>query len=55
MFKKRRFKRKTLGRLQIFFQRDSYIGYINFNKIIRTTNILSTNMCKNINNCKHYI
>ena len=39
MFKKKRYRKQTIGKLQLFLQKESYKGYKNFlkNKNISTT------------------
>ena len=40
MFKKKRYKRQTIGKLQLFFQKDSYMGFNNFLKITKSSSII---------------
>ncbi len=54
MFRKKRFKRYTLGRLQNFIKKKAYTGYIFYNKVKRPT-LLS--FLPNNEKCfiKHYV
>ncbi len=47
MFRKRRFKRKTIGKLEVFFKKKAYNGFnknLVYTNINNTTNILQNNV-----------
>lgn len=53
MFRKKRFKRYTLGRLQNFIKKSPYTGYINYAKKFKSGNYADINFI-NIKLCHYY-
>jgi hypothetical protein len=52
--RKKRFKKQTIAKLQLFIQKDSYNGQINFSKFKRTTSTLNNNISINLQATTHY-
>ncbi len=54
MFKKKRYKKQTIAKLQLFIQKESYNGQVNFSNSKSTTSTLYTNVNKNLSIITHY-
>ena len=54
MLKKKRFKKETLGKLNMFLHRKSYTAISNFIGFTKTSGILNIPWPKNLSNTKHY-
>lgn len=54
MFKKKRYKKQTIAKLQLFIQKESYNGQVNFSNAKLTTNTLYTVLNKEVNIIPHY-
>lgn len=54
MIKKKRYKRNTLGKLELYFKKEPYTGYINLKKFYFSTNINNITYIFKQPKIKHY-